>query len=330
MADQHSTRLDAVVNGYQDTAIVLAAVRLDLPDLMAGGLTDAESLAAAAGCRVPELTRLLRGLQMIGMVLDEDGHHRLTDEGRMLLRDAPEPHRQLVELVADQYWGAWTNLAHAARTGEPGFTHLHGTGPFEWRAQHAEAGRLFSAWLHKETAGLTESIAETIDLTGVRTLADVGGGDGALLRSLLARHPSIRGSLLDRDEVVRRAAADWPAELDARTSFVPVDFFEEIAVDADAYVLKSVLHDWDDEEVGRILLNCADALPSDGSLFVVERVLDQGTESTIRLDLHMMAVTGGQERSMDALAGLVVGAGLAVAHVAETTTGFTVIEARHP
>ena len=147
---------------------------------------------------------------------------------------------------------------------------------------------------------------------------------------LLTRHRSISGSLLDRDEVVRRAAADWPAELDSRTSFVPGDFFHEIAVDADAYLLKSVLHDWDDDEVGHILLNCADALPSDGSLFVVERVLDQGTESTIRLDLHMMAVTGGQERSLDALAGLVVGAGLAVAHVAETTTGFTVVEARHP
>lgn len=331
MTDAAGESLGRMINGYQDTAVLHAAIQLDLPDRLAGGEMDAETLASEIGCQTAELIRLLRALELLDVcVASEPGRYRLTEAGRCLLRDSPEPHRDMVELAVEQYWSPWSELAHSVRTGVPAFAHLHGVGPFEWRNRHADAGRLFATWLSKETALSASTVVVDMDFSSAESVVDVGGGHGSLLAAVLERHPVLEGTLFDQEEVVAEAAAQWPAELAARTHFVAGDFFEAVPVNADVFVLKSVLHDWDDDQAAVVLRNCAASMSTGSRLMIVERLVGSPTGDdarSVRLDLHMMAVTGGRERTRDEYERLLAAAGLAIDRIESTRAGFAVIEA---
>ena len=324
--------LERVINGYQDTAVLHAAIQLDLPDRLAGDEKDATTLASEIGCQTPNLVRLLRALELLDVcVASADDRFQLTEAGRCLLRDSPEPHRDLVELAVEQFWGPWTELAHSVRTGEPAFAHLYGVGPFEWRSHHEAAGRLFDSWLSKETSLSASMVVASLDLSSAQSVVDIGGGRGALLAEMLARHPHLEGTLFDLESVVGESAARWPAEMAARTHFVAGDFFESIPVAGDAYVLKSVLHDWSDDQAEMVLRNCAASMTEESRLMIVERLVGdrQGDDSrSVRLDLHMMAVTGGRERTRDEYERLITSAGLSIDGIETTDAGFAIIGAR--
>jgi SAM-dependent methyltransferase len=323
--------LERAIGGYQDTALLHAAIQLDIPDRLAAGEMDAAALASEIGCQTADLIRLLRALELLDVcVASAPDRYRLTETGRCLLRDSPEPHRDLVELAVEQYWSPWTELAHSVRTGEPAFAHLHGVGPFEWRRQHEAAGRLFDRWLSKETAIAASTVVAGMDLTSAQSVVDVGGGLGALLAAVLERHPHLEGTLFDLEAVVGEAAARWPAVLAARTHFVAGDFFESVPVTSDVYVLKSVLHDWDDDQAAEVLRNCAASMSGRSRLMIAERLVGdpRGDDArSVRLDLHMMAVTGGRERTQDEYEQLVTRAGLSVDGIETTDAGFAIIEA---
>lgn len=323
--------LERTIGGYQDTALLHAAIQLDIPDRLADGEVDAATLASDIGCQSAELVRLLRALELLNVcVASEPDRYRLTEAGRCLLRDAPEPHREMVELAVEQYWGPWTELAHSVRTGEPAFAHLHGVGPFEWRSQQAEAGRLFATWLTKETSLTASAIAANLDVSSAQTVVDVGGGHGSLLAVILERHPRLEGTLFDQETVVRQAAELWPADLAARTHFVAGDFFESVPVTADVYLLKSVLHDWADDQATVVLRHCAESMSPRSRVVIIERLVGDPTGDdvkSVRLDLHMMAVTGGRERSHDEYERLITAAGLTIDGIECTGAGFAIIGA---
>lgn len=325
-------RLDQTIRGYQDTAILYAAVQLDLPDLMAAGGAHTDDMSAAIRCDPSELVRLLRALVLLDVCeQSEPGRYRLTEAGRCLLRDSPEPHRELIALAVDQNWSSWAELAHSVCTGESAFVHRHGVGPFAWRQTHPESNHLFASWLGKETARSTSAIAEGIDLSADDHVLDVGGGHGSLLIGLLGRHPDATGTLFDQPTIVNEAASMWPSDLTGRTDFVAGDFFESVPVSADVFVLKSVLHDWTDDQAAAILRQCATSMSRRSRLLVVERLMDDPDgdhEATVRLDLHMMAMTGGRERTRAGYEQLMSAAGLAVDRIASTDAGFAIVEAR--
>jgi hypothetical protein len=169
-----------------------------------------------------------------------------------------------------------------------------------------------------------------MDFTSAQSVVDVGGGLGALLAAVLERHPHLEGTLFDLEAVVGEAAARWPAELAARTHFVAGDFFESVPVTADVYLLKSVLHDWDGDQARALLRNCAASMSAQSRLMIVERLVGdpQGDDArSVRLDLHMMAVTGGRERTQDEYEQLVTAAGLSVDGIETTDAGFAIIGA---
>lgn len=325
-------RLERTICGYQDTAILHAAVELDLPDLMAAGDIPVDALSVAIRCDPAELVRLLRALVLLGVCEEAGpGRYRLTAAGRCLLRDSPEPHRELIGLAVEQNWSPWADLAHSVRTGESAFVHVHGVGPFAWRKAHPTSDQLFATWLGKETARSTAAITAGIDLSADDHVVDVGGGHGGLLVGLLRRHPEVTGALFDQPAIVDQASSEWPTELTARTAFVAGDFFESVPVSADVFVLKSVLHDWTDDQSVTILRHCAASMSDRSRLLVIERLLDDPEAdhaATVRLDLHMMAVTGGRERTRAAYEQLMGAAGLAVDRIVPTTAGFAIVEAR--
>lgn len=324
--------LAGLIDGYQTTAVLHAAVQLDLPDRLATCPSDADTLADAIGADADRLRRLLGALTALGVCREEsDGVFALTEAGQTLTSGSPSGLRQRLLLAATHYVPVWTRIERGVRDGVTAFDDLHGCTPWQYRQAHPAAGELFNTWLELETGRLANLIAPALALAGLAHVADIGGGTGALLDALLDLHPGLEATLFDQPHVVAQAGARWGRTGRTRVpATVGGDFMNEVPVRADAYILKSILHDWTDPDALRILRNCRRAMPGGARLLLIERVLPEhplDDPATHLLDLHMMLVTGGRERSLAQFESLLEGAGLATSGHRATPSAFTIIEA---
>jgi SAM-dependent methyltransferase len=248
----------------------------------------------------------------------------------LLRADASGSLRGAAILGGEEYLGAWGGLVHSAMTGETAFNHAFGTSQWEHRREHTELSDLFSAGLREETADANEAILAAYDFSAFRTVADVGGGHGSLLAAILRRHSAVAGILFDQPHVVGKAREHLEeAGLARRCQVIGGDFFEGLPGGADAHVLKSVIHDWDDEQSLAILANCHEAMEEDGTLLLVERIMPDRAEDdpdTVLLDVHMLAVTGGLERTEAEYGALLTAAGFRPTRVIPTRCRFSLIE----
>ncbi|WP_433784281.1 methyltransferase [Actinomycetospora sp. CA-101289] len=222
-------------------------------------------------------------------------------------------------------WRSWEHVLHSVRTGEPAFDHVYGVPVFEHYARDPEAAAVGVAGLHSRSVAENDAVVAAVDLGDARTLLDVGGGRGSLVRAFLAAHPHLRATLFDLAHVVR------DGEEDERLSLVAGDFFAAVPGAHDVVVLKKVLHDWPDEQVTTILRGCAADLPGDGRVLVVENLVTPGNTPSFAkwLDLLMLVYAGGRERTEADFRALLAEAGLALRRVVPTATGISVLEATH-
>lgn len=327
------TRVRAQIDGYQQSALVYLAVKLGLADVLAETQGDAESLATRLGLQTGPLQRVLRALESLGYVHGEsDGTYSLTLAGRLLTEGHPATQRHKAILAVEQYWAAWGELSYTLRTGKPAFEHLHGLGPWAYRRRHPELEACFEAWLAAETRGAAAVLTAALDLAGNDIVADIAGGKGALLVHLLQANPSLAGVLFEQPGVAEGARSLLDAAaLGTRARVVEGDFFAGIPVAADVYLLKSVIHDWEDPEAVKILQNCRRAMPDHAHLFLVERVLPEAgrySQEIAMLDIRMLAITGGRERTLAEYFALLDATGFAVDCVRETSIGYTILKAR--
>jgi len=324
--------LARLIDGYQGTALVYAAVRLGLPDRLRERARTASALAAELGVPPDRLQRLLRALAALGICEElQDGRFALGASGRELGTTARSGLRERAILAVEQYWPAWAALSQGLGAERTAFEAVFGTTPWEHRRARPELGRSFDAWLAGETGTHCAEVVAALDVAGAAHVADIGGGNGALLRALLAARPHIRGVLFDQPHVVADARRELAEEFgSARLAFAAGDFFAAVPVKAQIYLLKSVIHDWDDDEAARILENCRAAMAPGARLVLIERLLpERATEApaTVMLDIHMLAITGGRERSLAEFHSLLRRAGLAPRGVRDTAGGFSLIEA---
>ena len=220
-------------------------------------------------------------------------------------------------LGGEQSWRAWGNLLHAVRTGETAFEHLFGMGSFAYSALHPERAAMFDAYMADLTHQSVGAILASHDFSRYQRIVDVGGGNGVLLSGILAAIPEAEGFAFDTPTGVegakRRAQQAGVAD---RCRIVAGDFFAAVPEAADAYILKSVLHDWDDDRAITILRNCRRAMRPDSTLLVVERLLPERIECSeahreiVMMDMHMLVMPGGRERTATEYAELFVAAGL--------------------
>jgi hypothetical protein len=308
--DEVAKLLDCLAGKWIAQAVSTAA-KLGLADALREPMT-IEALAGTMDCDAGALGRLVAVLVGEGLVAQDErrGLVSLTATGALLRRDELGA---LAEFVGSaSQWTPWAQLHHAVRTGENAFERVHGEGLFEYLAQRPEEARLYDAAIDAFTAQQGRALAEAEVLDGVRSVVDVGGGRGTLLRELLVRRPGLRGVLFDRPDVVD-AARERFAGLEDRCDFVGGDFFVDVPAGADAYVVKHVVHNWDDEHATALLQRCRDAMAPGGRVMVVEAVLlpgDRRDEARF-LDLEMLVVTGGgKERTKPALRRLLAAAGL--------------------
>lgn len=320
-----------LANGYQVSQAIHVAAALGVADLLGDEPRGSDDLAAEAGAHPGSFYRLLRALAAAGVFREwADRRFSLAPMGRCLRSDAEAPVGPYAVFVGRPYqWSAWGDLLHGVRTGGNAFRHVHGADPWEYRSRHPEEGAVFDRAMTALSRRVAQAAIAAHDFSPYRRIVDVGGGHGALLAAILAAHPAARGVLYDRPGVVAGAAEVLRgAGVADRCDAVSGDFFEAVPGGGDAYLLKAVLHDWDDAEAGAILRNCRRAVGPGGKLLVLERVVAPPNEDPEAkfFDLFMMAVTGGRERTRDEFAALLAGAGFRLDAVVRTGTPLRVLD----
>jgi O-methyltransferase domain/Dimerisation domain len=315
MADTRA--LLALINGYQVSQALHVAARLGIADRLADGPRSPEELGLEAD---PDaLRRLLRALAAAGVLSERDGRYALTELGEGLRSDAPGSLAGWAAFVGRPYhWSSWAALEHAVRTGENAFRAVHGTDVWSYRRAHPEEAEIFDGAMTSLTGRVNAAVAEAHDFGRYGTVVDVGGGRGALLAAIVARHPEVRGVLFDQPDVVAGA------QLGDRCTAAGGSFFEAVPAGGDAYLLKSVLHDWPDAEAVAILRAChAAGAPV---VLVVERDLTADPRAAFS-DLNMLVGPGGRERTLREYGALLDAAGFRLTGSTTTPAGVAVIEA---
>lgn len=322
--------------GYMPARIIAAAAELDIADQLAEGPRTTDELAGATGAHPPTLRRLLRALVALGVLAQADpDRFELTELGGHLRSDAPDSVGSIVRfLCSPGPWQAWGDVMTSLRTGETAFDRLFGMQAFEYLAQHPDEAAVFNAAQAQHTRETAAGLIAGYDFSRFGTVADLGGGSGMFLARLLQAEPALRGVLFDIPSGVTAAPSVLEeAGVADRCEVVTGSFFESVPAGADAYVMKMVLHDWDDEQVVAILRNCRAVLPDEGRVLVVERLVPEmitpDDTRTLLADLLMLVLTGGRERTEAEYRDLLTEAGFALLGVTEPLSplGFQVLEA---
>ena len=309
-----------------------AVAEIGVADHLADGPRPADALARLTGSHAPSLYRLLRTLASVGVFTeDADRRFALTPLGAALRSDAPGAGRSSVRTFGGPaMWASFGEFLHVVRTGETGAERALGQPIFAYFGGRPEEAALFGETMLGYHGAEPPAVAAAYDFAGVRTLVDVGGGIGTLLATVLEAHPGMRGVLLELPHVTADARARLAAAgLAGRCTVVEGDFFEAVPPGGDAYVLSHVIHDWDEARCQAVLANCRRAMGGRGRLLLVEAVLPPGDapHPGKMLDLVMLTVTGGRERSEAEYAALLAAAGFTLTRVVPTASQASVIEA---
>jgi O-methyltransferase domain/Dimerisation domain len=296
-------QLYQIMGGHRVAQALYVVAKLGIADLLKDGLLSSDQLARATGTDEPALYRLLRFLTGAGLFHEEAPRHfALTALSAGLRADVPGSLRANVLMQLDEpHWAAWSQLLYSVRSGKTAFGHVHGAEFFDYLARHGEPAAVFQQAMTSNTARSGAAITRAYDFSGVRRIVDVGGGHGLFLATILQSYPAMRGVLFDQPEVVQGAAAALEmAGVADRCEIAAGDFFAAVPPGGDAYLLRQIIHDWDDAQAITILTNCRRAMHESGKVLVVERALaadHREALGALHLDMEMLANLGGLQRT---------------------------------
>ena len=326
-----------LVNGSWVAQACYVAARLGIADLLAAGPRTAEELAAATGTHAPALRRLLGALGSVAVCQQhDDGSFEMTRLGRLLRADVPCSMRAWTLQWGGEAWRVWANLLHSVKTGESARALITGDTGFTHLERDPEAAQIFNQAMVDLTRLAAMDIARAYDFAGKRVM-DVGGGYGELLAQILTTQPTARGVLFDMPHAISRAR-DHLGEraLAERCEFIAGDFFQSVPSGCDVYLLKTVIHDWPDDQARDILRSCGRAMGPDARLLIIERLMPERLEPSAenralaRVDLHMLVALGAQERTQAQMQALLHSANLTTLRRIETASEFQILEASAP
>jgi SAM-dependent methyltransferase len=310
--------------------VVYVAAKLRIADMLSDGPRSWAEIAAATSTPASSLLRLLRALRTLGVLNTVDGgRFVLTPLGRPLQTDRPGSLRALVMTLGEIHYDAWGELLYSVKTDTPAFPHVFGAPLFDHLDRNRNAGETFHEAMTDVSTLISQAVLLAYDFSGIQLLADIGGGYGQFLSAILQVYPGMRGILLDTPTVI--AAANKQLALRAcrqRCTLVPGNLLEAVPHGATAYLMSGVIHDWDDEHAVRILDNCRRAMAPNGKVLVVETVVPAERESPLStlLDLNMLVMTGGRERTEPDFRRLFDAAGLTLMKMVPTLAPLWVME----
>jgi hypothetical protein len=323
---------DAPGISYWIAQALYVGAKLRLADLLKNSPLTAENLALATQSHPRALYRLLRALASIGVFAEGDRQcFSLTPLAELLGSDLPGSQRAMAIMGGEVYSHAWAELLYSVQTGQPAFEKIYGLPLFEYLSKHPEQAMYFDECMMVEHRRETDGILGAYDFSGIRVLADIGGGNGSLLTAVLRQYPDMRGILFDLPGVVERAKANvQDAGLAERCQLVAGNFFESAPDGADAYLLRHIIHDWNDERATRILQTVRLAMGQEGRLLVAESVIPPGKDPSFSklLDLAMLVALGGQERTEKEYRVLYETTGFRVSRILPVHAEVSVIEGR--
>jgi hypothetical protein len=328
---RYSLSLLEMSNGYRVTQLISVGAKLGIADLLKDGPRHNNELAKLLGADDRSLYRLLRALASLGIFSEvKPNYFALTPCGELLQTDIPGSMRAVAIMNGEEWhWRSWGNFLDSVKTGESVFEPTFGCSFYQYLAQNAEAKEVFDAAMTNFSELENSPLLAGYDFSSVRSLVDVGGGQGKFITSILKANPTMKGILFDLPNVIHDAEKYVAAEgLAERCQTVPGDFMESIPSGGDTYMLKSTIHMFDDEQAVKILKNCYSAMPSDGKLLLIEMVIPPGNEPFIGkiLDLQMLVQVGGRERTEGEYQTLLEAAGFKLTRIFPTRSPISFIE----
>lgn len=319
-----------MTTGHWISQAIYAAAKLGIADLVKDGPKLCEELAQATEVHPHRLYRLLRALASVGVFREEeDGRFGLTPLAEYLQTGVPGSLRALVIMRSELQYQAWGEVLHSLKTGETAFNRVFGQELFPYLTQHPRAAAVFEEAMTTYTTQVAATVVAAYDFSQFGTLVDVGGGYGTLLTAILQAHPAPRGVLFDLPHVVQAAQQRLAAAgLTERCAIQAGDFFEAVPSGGDAYLVKWIIHDWDDERSIVLLKNCHRAMTRHSKLLVVEAVIPPGNTSFFHkwMDLTMLVMLGGRERTEAEYHALFEAAGFKLTQITPTTSEMSVLE----
>jgi orsellinic acid C2-O-methyltransferase len=325
--------LEMVYGNWMSQAVCVAA-ELGIADLLANGPKRIDELATATSCHAPSLQRLMRALTSLEICSEqEDGFYALTAMGSHLRTDAANSVRSWIIWWGKYLWPVWANLAHSIKTGEEARSLVTGARGFAHLERDAGMAATFNEAMVELTRLVAQAVVRSYDFSGIRRIVDVGGGHGELLVAVLKANSGMRGVLVDLPHAIGGARQHLARlGMGEHCELVEANFFDSVPAGADAYLLKSVLHEWDDEHSAAILRNCRKAMPEEARLLLIEHIMPERMEASpfhramARLDLSMLVAHGAQERTEAQFRRLLGAAGFRVARIVPTGMNFNIIE----
>ncbi len=301
---------------------------LGIADLMCDGPKSVEALAEETNTHAPTLFRILRALSSVGVFIETEDHvFGLTPLAQCLFSNALRPIARM--FLSEWHDKVWNGLSHTVRTGEPGFDYTFGKPSFEWFEENPVERSILDQGQGSKAVGFANAVIETYDFSDFKSICDIGGGQGAFLIQLLAAYPHIMGYVADLPGAVESAEKTIvKANLCDRCKAIPYDFHKEAPPACDAYFLVNVLHDWDDEICIQILKNITNSMNADSRLWIIEYILVPGPGFSVAklLDIEVLVMSGGRERSINEYKTLLGTAGLKLSRIIPMKNGPAMME----
>lgn len=319
-----------MLTGYWVSQLIYVAAKLGIADLLKDKPMTSEELAAATNTDARTLYRVLRALASVGIFAEVENKRFTMTPLAATLESGPGSMRGMViHLGEPASWRAWGELLYSVQTGQTAFPHAHGMDIFDYYAQHPESAEPFNEAMTNFSQIAIPAIIKAYNFSAIGKLVDVGAGHGSLLTAILQAHPQMKGVAFDMAKAIEGAKPRIEAEgLTERCEVVAGDFFESVPDGGDAYIMKHIIHDWDDERSIKILKNCHRAMKDDGRLLLVEFVIERGNAPSLGklMDINMLALPGGQERTEDEYRALFAAAGFKLTRIIPTASPISVIE----
>lgn len=325
-------RLRQLLPDLRVIQMIYVAAKLGIADLLSEGPITVEDLADASNVHAPTLYRLLRALASLGIFREiESRRFELTDMAELLRSDIPGSMRINALWSGEPWrWHPFGELLYSVRTGQPAFPHVFGQKLFDYLSEHPEAGAFFNQVMVATTNSQGTAVAVSYDFSQAKLVIDIGGGHGALIAAILKRYPLARGTIFDLPGVAESARSLLSAAgvLD-RCNLVEGSFFNVLPKGGDIYILKHIIHDWDDEHAVSILRNCHAAMEDDSTLLLIEEVIPLGNDRHHGkiVDMEMLTLCGSQERTEDEYRQLLGEARFTLQSIIPTATAVDIIEA---